>query len=183
MRTLLRHTQQTSSSPCQKPKPLLTRRQTRGHAKGNHQTKKQVFQEAQKRRKKPSKVCLRLGHVSRKTFFVFISSFRSEASAGQVTPNPADKRREQRNDPSTPELLLGTSSPATPQTLKSWSLTPQKASLLSKHGRKVKNLVPLTLAASKEVVAIGREPTNEDFGQILVWNVERMVLLFNKVNG
>ena len=40
----------------------------------------------------------------------------------------------------------------------------------------MKTFVPLTLAASKEVLALGREPTHQEFGQILGRNVERIVL-------
>lgn len=38
----------------------------------------------------------------------------------------------------------------------------------------------LALAASKEVLPLGREPTNEEFGEILGRNVERMVLIFQR---
>ena len=66
--------------------------------------------------------------------------------------------------------------------MKAYGLIPQKANLLSKHGRKVKTFVPLTLAASKEVLALGREPINEEFGQILGRNVERMVFFTSEFN-
>jgi len=92
-----------------------------------------------------------------------------------VTPSPS-KRPRQSGSLNTPGLAL--SSPATPLTLKALGLTPDRANLLSKHGRKVKTFVPLTLAASKEVLALGREPTGAEFAEILVRNVERMVRFF-----
>ena len=85
-----------------------------------------------------------------------------------VTPSPKKRKTRKSSD-------LGESFPVTPHTLKAYGLTPEKANLLSKHGRKVKTFIPLSLAASKDVLALGREPTSQEYGEILGRNVERMV--------
>lgn len=100
------------------------------------------------------------------------SSYDLGTAAGPLTPSPK-KRRGESGAQKVPDL--GESSPATPHTLNAYGLTPEKANLLSKHGRKVKTFVPLSLAASKDVLTLGREPTYQEFGEILGRNVERIV--------
>lgn len=100
-----------------------------------------------------------------------------DTTVEQVTVEQVTPRRKRRRKSANQESFdLDATSPTTPHTLGAWGLTPEKANLLAKHGRKVKTFVPLTLAASKEVLALGRDPTNEEFGEILGRNAERMVL-------
>ena len=106
-------------------------------------------------------------------------SYDLETAAEQTTPSPK-KRRGKSSPHKVPDL--GQSSPATPHTLNSYGLTPEKANLLSKHGRKVKTFVPLGRAAFIEVLTLGREPTDQEFGEILGRNVERIVYFLSKIN-
>jgi len=110
--------------------------------------------------------------ITSETSLLPSSLYRLETVPKTIAPGPS-KRPRQSNSLNTPDLALN--SPATSLTLKALGFTPERAKLLSKHGQKVKTFIPLSLAASKEVLDLGREATGAEFAEILIRNIEQMV--------
>lgn len=67
--------------------------------------------------------------------------------------------------------------------MKEWGFTSERANLLTERAQKVKTFVPLTFAASKEILTLVRESTSQEFGEILGRNVERMVFFLQRDPG